>query len=102
MLLPRRPPTGSIVAGDQAQLRCWLASEINLDIVDEAPAPAFRRIVSLNDRMPGGVEVVPGVTMGRTVAAADMAAGSAQAEVNPLGADGQALGTAPRARGGPG
>jgi hypothetical protein len=84
-------------------LRCWLASEINLDIVDEAPAPApaFRRIVSLNDRMPGGVEVVPGVTMGRTVTAADMAVGPAQAEVNPLGADGQALGTAPRAWGDP-
>ena len=96
------PPFGSlVVARDRSQLRRRRSAKIDLDIVDVAPAPAFRRVVSLDDRVAGFVEMLPGMAMRRIVAAADMAAVPAQAEVKPGGADGEAFGTAPGARSDP-
>ncbi len=45
------------------------------NLVNIARSPAFGRIVALDDRMTGGVKMFGGATVGRVVAAADMAAG---------------------------
>jgi hypothetical protein len=62
---------------DWTVVRC-LAYEIDFDVVDIAPAPSLRRVVALNNRMTGRFKVPPGMTIGRLVAAADMAATAAK------------------------
>ena len=88
----------SDVARDRPVLRRRAIAEIEDDLVDVAPAPAFRRIVALDDRMAGRVEVLGGVTVRRAVAAADVAAGPAEAQMHPRRTDLQALLAAERAR----
>src|SRR5262245_23564856 len=48
-----------------------------------APAPAFGRIIALDDGMFGAVEMLGGVLVLGLVTAADMAAGAADAQVKP-------------------
>ena len=52
-------------------------------LVDVAPAPVFGWIVAFDDRVAGGVEVLGGVPVRRIVAAADMAALTAYAQMHP-------------------
>ena len=52
--------------------------------VEVAPAPGFAGLVGLHDRVLGRVEVFGGVEAGGGVAATDVAAGEAGAEVDPL------------------
>src|SRR6478672_8601559 len=68
---------------DRPQLRRDVLAEIEEDFVDIAPAPALRRVVALDDRMAGGVIMGGCVPVGALVAAADMPATAAQAQVNP-------------------
>ncbi len=65
--------------------------KIEQDFVHVTPAPSFRRIVAFYNGMPGGVEMLGRVRIGRIVAAADMAAGAADPQMQPLAADLQAL-----------
>src|SRR3981081_727248 len=60
-------------------------------LVHIAPAPILARLEGLDDRVLGRVEMLSGVAMGRGIAAADMAAGQAQAQMHPGAADPQAI-----------
>jgi hypothetical protein len=53
------------------------------DFVDVAPIPAFAGFQGLDDGVFAGVEVFGGMLVFRGVAAADVAAGEAEAEVHP-------------------
>ena len=61
------------------------------DLVHVAPAPVLIRLERLDDGVPGGVEVGGGVPVLRVVAAADVPADLAQAQVHPLVAYPQAV-----------
>ena len=71
--------------------------QIEQHLIDIAPAPAFRRIVTLDDRMPGGVKVRGGVTVWRIVAATDMTTFETEAQMYPRVPDSQTILTAIRA-----
>src|SRR5215472_8972384 len=55
-------------------------------LVDEAPAPAFAGLERAHHRMMGVLEVFGGVPVGRRIAATDVTAGQAEAQVDPGGA----------------
>src|ERR1700690_1704659 len=88
----------SIIARDRTVMRGFPVREIEQDFVDIAPAPSFRRIITLDDRVAGSVEMLGRVFVGRIVAAADMAAAAADAQMQPYTAALQALLAAERAR----
>jgi hypothetical protein len=73
----------------------WLAlrelGEVDLEFVDEAPAPVFAGFEGAHDGVLGAVEVLGGVLVFGGVAAADVAAFHAQAEMHPGVAHFQAL-----------
>ena len=62
-----------VVARDRAVMRGLAVGEVEHDFVDIAPAPAFRRVVAFDERVAGGVEMLGGMLVRGTVAAADMA-----------------------------
>src|SRR5262249_47369907 len=62
--------------------------------IDVAPAPVLAGLEAADDRMMRRVEVFCGVLVRRIVTAADVAAGQAEAQMNPVCADLQALLTA--------
>src|SRR3977135_581486 len=72
--------------------------QIEQDFIDIAPAPAFRRIVALDDRMLGGVEVLGGMLVGGIVATADVTATAADPQMQPLAAALEAFLATKRAR----
>src|SRR5690242_5367100 len=76
----------SVVARDRSVVRSLSSRQIEHDLVDIAPAPTFRRIVALDHGMAGGVEMRRRMLVGGIVAAADMAAGTADAQVQPAAA----------------
>src|SRR5271157_433509 len=80
-----RPPwlAASNVARNRGELRCRTVGQIEPDLVDVAPAPTFRRIITLDDRVPGGAKMLRGMAVGRTVATADVPAGATEPQVNP-------------------
>jgi hypothetical protein len=57
---------------------------IQLDLIDVAPTPGLTGLERAHDGMPGAMEVFGCVFIGGGVAAADVAAFQAQAEVNPV------------------
>ena len=59
--------------------------------IDVTPAPTLRRIVAFDDRMAGRVKVFGRMPVRRVIATADVAAGPAQPQVDPAGADLQAF-----------
>ena len=65
---------------------------------DVTPAPCFTRLERPHDRMCGRMKVPGGMLVLRRVAAADMSAGQADAQMHPPIADAQALLAAARAR----
>src|SRR5260370_33440454 len=77
---------------------CFSVRQIEQDFIDKTPAPSFRRIVALDDRMLGGVEMLGRVPVGRIVAAADVAARAADPQMQPLAATLEAFLAAERAR----
>src|SRR6185295_5813383 len=72
--------------------------ELHADLVHIAPAPALARLERGDDRVLGRVEVLRGVLVLRVVAAADVAAGAAKAQVQPAIAHLQAFLAAPGPR----
>jgi hypothetical protein len=64
---------------------------LDLHFIDVTPAPVFSRLKGFYDRMMLGVKMLCGVFVFRTIAAADVAAGKAQAQVDPVVAHFQAL-----------
>src|ERR1700682_3182929 len=73
--------------------------QIQHHLVDITPAPSFRRIVALDDRMLGRMKMFGCVMIGGFVAASDMAAGAAYAQVHPDITGLETLFAAERARG---
>src|SRR5271166_4965893 len=80
----------SVIAGNRLELR-GLIGQIEEDFVDVAPTPAFGRIIALDDRMAGRVEMARGVAMRRIVATADMTASPANPQMQPTRADFETL-----------
>src|SRR5208282_4277245 len=76
--------------GDARSLR--ESSEIQLDFIDIAPAPAFAGFDGLHDRVLRGVEVLRRMLVLRGVAAAHIAAGQAESQMNPSVAQFEAFG----------
>lgn len=76
-----------------------LAWKIDFDVIDIAPAPALRRVVTLDDGMAARLEVSTGVTVGRLIAATDMPALAAESQVYPTRSDPQAFLATKRTRG---
>jgi len=68
------------------------------DLVNVAPTPVLAGLERLDDRMMAGVKVFRRVSVWRRVAAANVAAGQAKAQVQPDAADAQAVFTTARAR----
>src|SRR5437867_9206738 len=68
-------------SSDRARLGSLAIFEIEPDLVDIAPAPAFRRVIAFDDGVAGGVEMRGGVAAWGIVAAAHVAAGAAQAQM---------------------
>ena len=73
-----RAPPSWCKPGYRTELLCGM---IKLDecIVDIAPAPTLRRIVTFDDRVLGRVKMLVRVLVRRVITAADMAARPAQA-----------------------
>src|ERR1700722_3455088 len=61
----------------------WKKSLVDVYLVDVAPAPIFSGFDGAHDRMPLGVEVSCGMTVLGRIAAPDLAAFQAHAEVDP-------------------
>jgi hypothetical protein len=60
----------SIVAWDRAELWRDIVGEIEEDLVDVAPAPAFRWVITFDDRMSRRVKMLSCMTVWRVVATA--------------------------------
>ncbi len=73
----------SVVTRDRTVVRRLAVGEIEHHFVDEAPAPALRRIIALDDRMARGVKMFGRVLVRGIVAASHMPARSAESEMNP-------------------
>src|SRR3954453_14066518 len=82
---------GSVVARYRSVVWSFSVRQVEQHFVDIAPAPAFRRIVAFDHRMGGGMEMRGRMLVRRIVAAADMAAGTADPQMQPLAAAFQAL-----------
>jgi hypothetical protein len=64
-----------------------LVLNLDLGLVDVAPAPVFTGLEGLDDGVRRLMKMLGRVFVGRAVAAAYVSAGEAKAEVYPLGAD---------------
>jgi hypothetical protein len=69
----------------------WPARGIQLDLIGIAPAPALAWLERPDDRVPNLVEMGGGVLVGGAVAASDVTANHAEAEVHPRAAHPQAV-----------
>src|SRR5579863_7650339 len=72
--------------------------EIELDVIDEAPAPILSRLERFHNGMPGGVEMFGRVFILRRIAATHVAANHTQPQMNPRVVHLQTLLAAVRAR----
>lgn len=72
--------------------------ELNECLVEVAPTPTFRRVVTFDDGVPGQLKMPGGVFSGRLVAATDVSAGAADAQVYPPASGLQAFLAASRTR----
>src|ERR1700722_17143574 len=88
----------SVKSRNRPQMRCLSARNIERYFVDVTPAPPFRRIIGLDDRVPGRVKVFCRVPIWRLIAATDMAAGAAYPQMQPRVTRFQAFLTPRRAR----
>src|SRR5271154_2237002 len=73
--------TFSIIAGDRTIVWCFSVRQIECYLVDIAPAPPFRRIIALDDRVTGSVEMFGRVLVGGIVATANVAATAADSQM---------------------
>ena len=63
-------------------MRGGAIAEVEHDLVDVTPPPAFGRVIAFDDWMARLVKMLSGVAVRRIVATADMPAGSAQAQMD--------------------
>ena len=77
-----------------AQAGLGLLRHGQLNFVDVAPGPSFAGLEGCHDGVARVLEVVRGVAAGRTIAAADVATAQAEPQMDPGGAELQALFTA--------
>ena len=70
-------PADSIVARDRTVVLRGAIAEVEDDLVDVTPAPAFGWVIAFDDRMACLVKMLRGVPVRRAVATADIAAGPA-------------------------
>src|SRR3981189_1697566 len=89
----------SVVARYRSVVWSFSVRQIKQHFIDIAPAPAFRRIIAFDHGMAGGVEMRGRMLVRRIIAAADMAAGAADPQMQPLASAFQALLATARARG---
>src|SRR4051812_25261781 len=85
--LRRRGHRASDVARDRTLVRRHSLRQVEEHLVDIAPAPALRRVITFDHRMAGGMEMGACMAVRRLVAAADMAADPAEPQVTPGRAD---------------
>ena len=78
-------------------MRRGVAVQIDPDLVDIAPSPAFRRIVAFDNRMSGGVKMLPRVLPGGIIAAANVTAVPTDPQMHPWASALKALLAASRA-----
>jgi hypothetical protein len=71
--------------------------QVEPDLIDVAPPPSFRRIVTLDDWMPGAVEMLGGMPSRRLIATTDVAAVPANSQMYPSGSGLETLLAAPSA-----
>jgi len=64
-------------------LQDTIASEVDLNLIDKAPAPILTRLDRLHDRMLRLMEMLGGMLVFRRIAAAHVAAGAAKAQMDP-------------------
>jgi hypothetical protein len=76
---------------DRSVLRSGVAVQIDLDLINIAPTPTFRRIVALNDRMSGGVKMLRRVLPGGLIAAANVPALPTDPQMHPWASSLKAL-----------
>jgi hypothetical protein len=70
--------------------RCVIA-QVDHNLVDEAPTPALRRIITFDHGVLRGVEMLGCVAMRGIIAAPDMAADPAETQMHPFGTHLQAF-----------
>ena len=73
----------SVVSWDRTTLRGGVVSKVEHHLVDEAPSPTFRRVVTLDDGVLGRVEMLGRVATRRLVATTNVTAGTADPKVKP-------------------
>src|ERR1700686_5154362 len=73
----------SVKSGNRTKMRGRPARKIEHHFIDVTPAPPFRRIIGLNDRVPGRVKMFCCVPVWRLIAATDMATGAANPQMQP-------------------
>src|SRR5262249_26245687 len=73
----------SIIARDGPVMRRHAVRQIEHHFVDIAPSPAFRRVITFYDGMLAAMEMLGGVLVLGRIAATDMAASPAQAQMQP-------------------
>ncbi len=88
--LPARPPSGHALRESPASATGH-PGRPKQQLVDVAPAPFLAGLGGADDRVPAGLMVRGRVFALRVVAAADVTAGLAHPQVDPLHAEGQAL-----------
>src|SRR5262249_52541525 len=85
---PRTPSTRTpMQRRTSARARKTRSASTERALVDVAPAPRLPQLCGGDDRVPGRPEVGGGVLVRRVVAATDVAARQALAQVDPRGAD---------------
>ena len=80
---PLASGTRLIIARNRPVLRRGSIRKVEKNFVYITPAPVFRRIVALNDRVRGGVKMFGRMSVRRVIATADVTAGPANTQVNP-------------------
>src|ERR1700730_10210554 len=80
-----------IVPRDWSVMRRRAAAKVQTNFIDIAPSASFRRIVPFDDVMAGLAKMLGSMTVSRAVAAADMAARPAEAQMHPCRTDLQTL-----------
>src|SRR5260370_2558716 len=79
--------SGSVIARYRSVMRRRAVAQVEHDVVDIAPAPALRRVITFDDRVPCLLEVSRRVPVRRVIAATDMTTAPAQPQMSPRRSD---------------
>jgi len=84
-------PTNLIIPWDWSVLQCRVVSQVKEDFVHVTPAPAFGRIITLNDQVTSCMIMMGRMTTWRLIATTNVSASPADSEMNPFAAGFQTL-----------